>query len=118
MQLPSAFRDLIVNELDGYLEAFGAEPDAEVVANYVVEVIEVWADEQGLDEVISDLEESGALEETFSETLESEMSSNDEFEYTGEEIASLVERMCEIEWEDGDDDDDDHTDPGTEELDE
>jgi hypothetical protein len=115
---PATFRDLIVNELDSYLEAFGSDPDAEVVAGYVVELIEVWADEEGVDDVISELEDSGSLEDTFPETLETEMSSNDEFEYTGEEIASLIERMCGIEWGEGEGEEDDETDPGTEELDE
>lgn len=100
MQLPNTLRDLLVNELDKYLEAFGSDPDAETVASYVIEVIEGWADEQGFDEIISDLEESGALDDGFAETLENEMASNDEFEFTGEEISSLLERMCEIEWED------------------
>ena len=106
MQLPNALRDLLVQELDQYLEAFGTEPDAEAVAAYVVEVIEGWADEEGWDEIISELEESGALEDTFAESLENEMASNDEFEFTGEEISSLVERMCEIEWEDDEEADD------------
>jgi len=38
------------------------------------------------------------------------MASNDEFEFTGEEIASLLERMCNIEWTDDDDFDDDDDD--------
>ena len=105
MQLPNALRDLIVQELDQYLEAYGSHPDAEAVAGYVVEVIEGWADEEGWDEIISELEESGALEDSFADTLENEMASNDEFEFTGEEISSLLERMCEIEWEDADEDD-------------
>jgi hypothetical protein len=32
------------------------------------------------------------------------MSSNDEFEYTGEEIISLLERLCGVEWIDTGDD--------------
>jgi hypothetical protein len=38
------------------------------------------------------------------------MSSNDEFEYTGEELVSLLERICGIEWESSTDDDDDDED--------
>jgi len=34
------------------------------------------------------------------------MASNDEFKFTGEEVVSLVERLCEIEWENGEDLDD------------
>ena len=105
MQLPIALRDLIVQELDQYLEAYGSHPDEEAVAGYVVEVIEGWADEEGWDEIISEMEESGALEDSFADALENEMASNDEFEFTGEEISSLLERMCEIEWEDAAEDD-------------
>lgn len=106
MQLPNALRDLLVQELDNYLEAYGEHPDAEAVAGYVVETIEGWADEEGWDELVSELEESGALDDSLAESLEAEMASNDEFEFTGEEICSLLEKMCEIEWDDDGLDDD------------
>ena len=46
------------------------------------------------------------------------MSSNDEFEYTGEEIISLLERLCEIEWVESEDDEEDDDDEEEEEEEE
>ena len=98
MQLPNSMREALVDELDEYLEAFSAEPDSEAVAAFVVELLESFAEDESIDDVIHRLEESGELEGALVETLESEMSSNDEFEYTGEEVVSLLERLTGIEW--------------------
>lgn len=108
MQLPHSIREALVDELDEYLESYGSEPDSEAVAAYVIELLEAHADDQGFDDFVVDLEESGALDEPLQDVLETEMSSNDEFEYTGEEIVSLLERMCDIEWDtDADDEEED-----------
>lgn len=107
MQLPNSMRDHMVDDLDEYLDAVSASPDTEAIASYVIELLETYAENKGIDDVLASLEEAAALDGTLSETLEEEMSSNDEFEYTGEEIVSLLERLCEIEWvesEGGDDD--------------
>ncbi len=103
VNLPTSFRDGLNESLDDYLENFSATPDAEAVANYVIEELEVWADDEGVDDIILKLEESGALESPFVEVFEEEMSSNDEFTFTGEEIISLLERMCGVEWVEDDD---------------
>lgn len=103
VHLPESLRETLVEELDEYLEAFSADPDAEAVVNYVVELLESFADEEGFDDLLIDLEEEGELDGPFVEVLESEMTSNDEFEFTGEEIASLLEKLCGIEWEPDDD---------------
>ena len=106
MQLPNSMRDHMVDDLDEYLEAVSASPDTEAIASYVIELLETYAENNGIDDVLASLEEAAALDGTLSETLEEEMSSNDEFEYTGEEIVSLLERLCEIEWVESEDDDD------------
>ena len=116
MLLPQSLRDLLVDELDEFLKALPDDPDAEVVANYVVEVLESWADEAAHDDLLIDMEEEGALEAPFLEALETEMSSNDEFEFTGEEIAVLVERMCEVEWEENPDSEDEDEDEDEDDL--
>lgn len=105
MQLPNSMRDNMVDGLDEYLDAVSASPDTEAIANYVIELLETYAENEGIDDVLATLEEAAALDGTLVETLEEEMSSNDEFEYTGEEIVSLLERLCEIEWIEGEDDD-------------
>ena len=79
--------------------------------------LEAWADEEGMDDLLVDLEESGALEEPLADMLESEISSNEEFECTGEEVVVLLENLCAIEWDaDEDDDDDDDEDEDFDEL--
>lgn len=103
--LPQSLRDSLVVELDAYLEAFGSDPDPEAASAFVVEHLETFADERGYDDLIGALEDGGSLDGTLAEVLEGEMASNDEFEFTGEEIASLLERVCVIEW--GDDETDD-----------
>jgi len=105
MIMDTEFRETLVDELDELLEAYGNTPDPEPVVDFLIEQIELYADEYGVDDILIKLEESGELEAPFKEVLESEMSSNDEFEYTGEEIVSLLERLCNIEWDDVDVDD-------------
>jgi threonine aldolase len=116
VNLPESLRNAMVEDLDKYLEAFGSDPDAEAVAATVADLLESWADDVGYDdEILVAAEESGELESPFVEALESEMASNDEFEFTGEEIVSLLERMLEIEWVGDEEFGDDEL---TEELDE
>lgn len=119
MQLPHEMRDTLVEQLDEYFDAQGGSLDGEVVAAYVIELIGTVAEELKIDdgdEVLLKLESSGEMEASLLELLEEEFESNDEFEYTGEEIVSLVEKVCDVEWttkEDADDDDDedDEDDP-------
>lgn len=108
MQLPHEMRDTLVEQLDEYFDAQSGAPDGETVASYVIELIGTVAEEMKIDdgvEIILKLESSGEMEASLLELLEEEFESNDEFEYTGEEIVSLVEKVCEIEWTTKDDDD-------------
>lgn len=124
MQLPYSMRESLVDDVDEFLAAFASDPEPEQIANYVVEGLETFADEEGIEDIIATLQEEGALEASLQETLETEMTSNDEFEYTGEEVVSLLERLCGIEWEgdqdakDDDDEDDDEDEDEDEEEDE
>lgn len=118
MQLPYTMRDSIVEDLDEYLEAVSASPDTEAIVGYVIELLESYSEEEGVDDVVAQLEEEAGLDGTLSETLEEEMSSNDEFEFTGEEIVSLLERICGIEWESDEDEDGDDEDEEEEEEEE
>ena len=125
MQLPNSMRDNMVDELDEYLEAVSASPDTEAIASYVIELLETYAETEGIEDIVAGMEEAASLDGTLSETLEDEMSSNDEFEYTGEEIISLLERLCGVEWIDtgddldfGDEADDDEQDEEEEEVEE
>lgn len=117
MQLPIIIRDSLVEDLDDMLEAYANDPDTEAVVSYLLEQLEILADEEGIDDVLSELEDDASLEAPLAEMLEAEMASNDEFEFTGEEVVSLLERLCEIEWE-NDEDDEWEDDEDDEELDE
>lgn len=117
MLLPQSIRDALINDLEEYLGALPDDPDPEMVTAFIIEQLETYADEKGIDDIVVSLEESGALDTTLQETLESEMSSNDDFEFTEEECISLLENICDIEWmEDEDDEEDDVTDEEEEEA--
>ena len=112
VEFPSSLRDLLVKKLDNYLDAFGGEPDPEAVTTFTIELLELFADERGLEDIVASLEEAGSLEGPLQETLEDELASNDELEVTGEELVCLLERLCDLEWQDhedesADEDDDD-----------
>lgn len=119
IQLPHDMRDTLVEQLDEYLEAHPGSPDGEVVAAYVIELLGTVAEElkvEESEEIVLKLESSGELEASLQELLEEEFESNEELEYTGEEIVSLIEKVCDVEWttaddDDADEDDDDEDDP-------
>ena len=56
------------------------------------------------DEIVLKLETSGELEASLQELLEEEFERDDELEFTGEEIVSLIEKVCDVEWTTKDDD--------------
>lgn len=111
VQLPLSLRESLMNNLEELLGKLSDAPDPEMVASQIIEHLELYADEEGLDDIVVSLEESGALGEPLQEMLEAEMRDNSDFEFTEEECVSLLEEMCEIEWEEDDDDlPDDDTD--------
>jgi hypothetical protein len=110
MQLPHEMRDTLVEQLDDYLEGLSGSPDAETVASFVLELIGTVADELKVadaDEIVLKMESSGELDASLLELLEEEFEGDEEFEYSGDEILGLIEKVCEIEWTTKDDDDDD-----------
>lgn len=122
MQLPHEMRDTMVEQLDEYLEAQTGSPEPEAVAAHVMELIVSVAEELKLpdsDEILLKLESSGELDASLVELLEEAFESDEDFEYTGDEILGLLEKVCDVEWtqkdDDGDDnskdDDDDDDDP-------
>lgn len=110
IQLPHEMRDTVVEQLDEYLEAQTGSPDGETVAAYVIELLGTVSDELKIDdadEIVLKLETSGELEASLQEVLEEEFERDDELEFTGEEIVSILEKVCDVEWTTKDDDDDD-----------
>jgi hypothetical protein len=100
MQLPFDVRESLVEGLDDFLEAFETSPDPEAITAFVIEQLETFADDAGIEDIITTLEEEGEVDTSLREVLEAELESNDELEATGEEIVSLLERTFGIEWDD------------------
>lgn len=107
MQLPDSIREALVNDLEEFLSNLPEDPDAEMVANFILEQLESYADEYGIEDIVVSLEESGGLDGALRDELESEMSSNEDFEFTEEECVELLETICDIEWVEDEDEDDD-----------
>ena len=107
MQLPESIRNALVNDLEEFLSNLPDDPEPEMVASFIVEQLESYADEKGIEDIVVQLEESGSLDGSLRDELESEMASNDDFEFTEEECVELLETMCDIEWTEDDEDDDD-----------
>ncbi len=109
MQLPHEMRDTMVEQLDEYFDAQTGTPEPETVAAHLVELIATVAEELKLDdadELLLKLESSGELDASLLEVLEEEFESNQEFEFTGEDVVALLEKVCDIEWTTKDEDDD------------
>lgn len=114
MQLPASIREALVSDLEEFLGNLPDDPEPEMVTAFIIEQLEVYADERGIDDIVSQLEESGNLDDSLVNSLEQEMASNDDFKFTEEECVSLLEEMCEIDW---DDDLDDELDDDEDEFD-
>lgn len=115
MQLPESVREALVNDLEEFLANLPDDPEPEMVAAFMIEQLEVYADERGIEDIIVMLEESGNLDDSLQNTLENEMASNDDFEFTEEECVSLLEEVCEIEWIEDDLDEEDEVEDEEEE---
>ncbi|MCB9665765.1 MAG: hypothetical protein H6732_16775 [Alphaproteobacteria bacterium] len=98
MELPQSIRESLVNDLEEFLSNLPDDPDAEMVSNFILEQLEIYAEDHGIEDIVVGLEESGSLDGALRDELESEMSSNDDFEFTEEECIDLLETMCDIEW--------------------
>lgn len=98
-----SIREALVNDLEEFLGNLPDDPDPEMVASFIIEQLEVMADERGIEDIVSGLEDSGSLDGPLQDALEEEMRSNDDFEYTEEECVSLLEELCAIDWDEDED---------------
>lgn len=106
MKLPEQVRDTIILSLDEYLETINDQPDAAELAEQTVQAISSGAEESGLEdyeEVVLQIEEEMEMEESLVETLEYEFQKADDLELSGEDLISLIDRVCGLSWEDEDD---------------
>lgn len=123
IELPHEMRETLVDQVNEYLDSLNGVPDGEDVAARVVEIVEAVADElklEGADEIVLKLESSGQLEASLQEVLEEEFEREEEFEFSGEELVAMIEKVCDVDWssKDTDDDDDDDDDDKEEDDDE
>jgi len=113
VELPQEMRALLVERLDDFISDLTDTSDPEAIAQSIVRTIEAIADEveyEKADEIISRLEASGELEGSLLEVLEEHLSADEDFDFMGEDLVSLIEKLCEIEWADAEDGDDDDID--------
>ena len=104
MQLPVSLRAELLDEIDQFLQA--ASAGSEALTQCVLDLLETFGDEQGIDDILSSLEDSGGLEAPLQESLENEFITNENFHETGEDAITLIEQLCAIEWIDDADFDD------------
>ena len=97
--LPTALRESLITQLDSFLEALGGSPEPEALASFIVEQLEEFAEEWGIDDIISNLEDHGALDGPFADVFENALMSSESTE-TSEEVIDALEQLCEIEWDD------------------
>ena len=105
IELPGSLRDLVIERVDEELEVSGAD-NADAWTECVLAGLEALAEEMEEDigeNLVSNLEESGELEQSLSNELtEAYESVSDP---SGDELIRILERACEVAWinEDGDD---------------
>jgi hypothetical protein len=113
IQLPNEMRQTLIEQMDEYIDSLPGTPDAETVAEAVLEIIETVAEEMKVDEaedIIAKLETSGELEATLLEVLENEFDGDEDFDFTGTDIVRMLEKVCDVEWSATDDSDDEDED--------
>jgi len=110
--LPESLRDRMVDSLDEVLTLYRGNTDPEMVAGLLLEQLETFADDQEMDDWMDQMETSGDLEAPLQQALEDEFS-RAEPDLTGEEVVSLFEKLCNIEWSDSTELGDDETDDVT-----
>jgi hypothetical protein len=118
MQLPHELRDTVVEQLDEFLESQNGIPDAEALAAFVVDLLGTAAEDLKIDDaddIVLKLETSGELEASLLELLEEHFESSEDTEIAAEDVLSLIEKVCDVEWTTKDDEDveedDDDDDP-------
>lgn len=94
----------------------GDHTDAESIAGFVIEQLEMHGEEAMLDDIIAELENESDVDGALSEFLEDEISSNQELFLTGEEIVTLIEQVTLVQWVKDEDLDETSEEPYTEEV--
>ncbi len=105
MELPGSLREMIVERIDEEIETNGADSPAAWLACVLagLEVAAEELDEEIGENLVSKLEESGELEQSFGDEFEEQLEDLDD--PSGDDLMRLIDSTCEIIWinEDGDD---------------
>jgi len=105
IELPGSLRDMIVERIDEEIENTGAStPSAWIQCVFAgLEVAAEELDEEIGENLVSKLEESGELEQSFTDEFEDQFENLDD--PSGDDLFRLIDATCEIVWinEDGDD---------------
>ncbi len=99
MQLPSSVRETLLEELETYIDAVD-EPDIETVVSYTLEQLQLAEEEWDFDDIVGTIEDEAGLDASLAECFDEELTSRDDFVFTGEEVLSVFEQLTGIEWVD------------------
>jgi hypothetical protein len=117
IELPQEYRDLLIEQLDDYLESADSSTDAASMVQDILDLMQSAADEADVDvpgnDIVAYIETEGELEDALYDILLDEFEEEDPEDYTGEDLIVLLEKVVEIEWMD-----EDEESYGVEELDE
>ena len=98
MQLPESLRENLVLDTDAYIEALQDNPSPEAITAFIMENFEIFGDDVGMDDILSDIEDASDAECSMTEFLEDELESNEEMVLTGEEVVCVIEGIVAIDW--------------------
>lgn len=120
MNIINELRDQLIVALDDYLENVNDDPGAGQLAEKIVSLLEITAEELGMDDagsIIADIEEAAGLEEDLVDVLETELGRTNDLELDGESIVEFIEKLGMLDFDETDDDDDFDEDDDSDEVD-
>ncbi|MBN1337017.1 MAG: hypothetical protein JXB39_13750 [Deltaproteobacteria bacterium] len=105
IDLPQEMRDLLVEQLDEYIEGAAGSLEPESLAQEIVDRIQGVGEDcevEAVEDIVAALETSGDLDASLMELLTEQLEQEDLEDLTGEDLVAMVEKVCEIEWSDED----------------
>ena len=116
IDLPQEIQDLLIEQLDVYLEEAAGSSEAVAVVQDVLGLLQTIADESDFTvpggDIVVYMETEGELDDGLFDILLEELEEEDLEEFTGEDVLTLIEKIVEIQWVD-----EDEESLGVEELD-
>ncbi len=100
-ELPQGFRDLLVEQLDEYLESGVEDIEAATLVTDILEVLQTVADDCDLEgDIAVKLEREADLDEPLYDLLLLKIQTLVPDDLLGEDLAGLLESICDIDWVD------------------